>query len=92
MRTPAQNPTGYNQTSILIRAANIQNSRFLLIHGTGDDNVHFQNSAELAKTLIKHNVQFDTMFYTNRDHSISGDNARPHLYNLITNYILKTNV
>ena len=59
----------------------------MLIHGTGDDNVHWQNTAELVKMMIKNGLQFDTMFYPNRDHSIDAEGSSTHLYTLITNYL-----
>jgi len=87
MKTPQENPQGYNQSSVLGRALNIKDNTLLLAHGTGDDNVHFQNSAELVELLIENDIQFEVMFYTNRDHSIS-NGARPHLYHLLGNYLL----
>jgi len=61
-----------------------------LIHGTGDDNVHYQNSEQLVDELIKYNKQFQVMPYPNRSHGIwEGKNTRRHLYTLITNYLLK---
>jgi len=87
MQTPQDNPEGYNETSILNRAANIKDFSLLLAHGTADDNVHFQNTAELVKALISKGVQFDVMFYPNRDHGISGDGASPHLYHLLSNFL-----
>lgn len=62
----------------------------LLIHGTADDNVHYQNSEMLINELIAQNKQFDMMSYPNRSHGIyEGRNTRRHLYTLITNYFLK---
>jgi len=87
MRTPSQNVAGYNETSVLNRVSNIKDFSLLLAHGTGDDNVHFQNTAELVKVLIEKGIQFDLMFYTNRDHGITGQGARPHLYHLLSNYL-----
>ncbi len=62
---------------------------YLLIHGLADDNVHFQNSAEMAKELIKNKKQFDTYYYPNRNHGISGDNATIHLFTKITNFVIE---
>ena len=62
---------------------------YLLIHGTTDDNVHFQNSIEMANALIAANKQYDTYFYPNRNHGINSGNARLHLYNKMTNFILE---
>jgi dipeptidyl aminopeptidase/acylaminoacyl peptidase len=60
-------------------------SHLLLIHGTGDDNVHPLNSYNLMTTLQDRQVQFTNMFYPNKDHSISGGNTRRQLYRLLTN-------
>ena len=62
----------------------------LIIHGTADDNVHYQNIEVLINELIKHNKEFQMMSYPNRSHGIyEGKNTRRHLYTLLTNYILK---
>lgn len=84
MQTPQQNPTGYAASSVLPLVTNISDDRLLLIHGTGDDNVHWQNSAELAKQFIFKNIQFETMYYPNYDHGIT---ARKHLYKLISDFL-----
>ena len=62
----------------------------LIAHGTADDNVHFQNSAEMFKELIKANKQFDSVVYTNRNHGIYGDNATIHLFTKINFILTKT--
>ena len=60
----------------------------LLVHGTGDDNVHYQNSEVLINELIKHNKQFEMFSYPNRTHSINeGKNTCRHLYGLLTKYL-----
>jgi len=89
MQTPQENPKGYEETSILSRVANIKDYSLLIAHGTGDDNVHFQNTAELVKVLIDSGKQFEVMFYTNRDHSISSNGARHHLYRLLSDFLAK---
>lgn len=62
----------------------------LLVHGTGDDNVHYQNAEALVNELIKHNKQFQIMPYPNRSHGIrEGENTTRHLYTLLTNYLLE---
>ena len=58
-----------------------------MIHGTGDDNVHFQNSIAMTDALIKANKQFESFYYPNRNHGISGGNTRLHLYQQMTNFI-----
>lgn len=88
MSLPKLNPDGYKSSSVLEHAGNLK-GKFLLIHGTADDNVHFQNSVELVNALIANNIQFQTMYYPGRNHSIYGGNTRMHLFTLITNFILK---
>lgn len=85
MRTPQQNPDGYDESSVFSSAADIKGN-LLLIHGTADDNVHTQNSFEFAEALTQNLVQFDMMTYTNRNHGIQGGNTRIHLYTKIFNY------
>ena len=80
------NEEGYHQYSPLMHTDSLK-SNFLLIHGTADDNVHFQNTIELQNALIAANKQFETFIYPNRDHSISGGFTHYHLYGLINNFI-----
>ncbi|CVK16305.1 dipeptidyl-peptidase-4 [Apibacter mensalis] len=86
LQTPQENPEGYDENSPINFAGNLQ-GKFLLIHGTADDNVHFQNSAEMIKALIQNGKQVDTAIYPDKDHSIYGGNTRYHLYQKMTNYI-----
>ncbi|MBT8221217.1 MAG: S9 family peptidase [Bacteroidia bacterium] len=86
MRTKAENEDGYHDNSPVNYADKLLGS-YLLVHGGSDDNVHFQHSAEMAKSLISANKQFDTYYYPNRNHGIYGDNARIHLYTKMTNFI-----
>ncbi len=88
MQTPESNPDGYKNGSPLFKTEQIKGN-YLLIHGTGDDNVHFQNSVEMVNALVANNIQFETMFYPNRNHGISDGNSREHLYQLMTNFILE---
>lgn len=85
MRTPQENPKGYD-CSPLHRYEKIKGN-LLLVHGMADDNVHFQNSAELAEALVQLGYQFDMQVYTNRNHSIYGGNTRRHLVTLIENFL-----
>ena len=89
MRTPAQNASGYKDNSPVYFADRLK-GEYLLVHGNGDDNVHFQHTAEMANALIKANKQFDTYFYPNRNHGIYGDNARLHLYTKMTNFLKRS--
>ncbi len=79
MRTPQENPKGYDDNSPINFADKLKGD-FLLVHGTADDNVHFQNSLEFSEALVQADKQFDEFFYTNRNHSIYGGNTRYHLY------------
>ncbi|MEL6864301.1 MAG: S9 family peptidase [Bacteroidota bacterium] len=88
MRTSKENKEGYRDNSPIYFADKLKGD-YLLIHGVADDNVHFQNTSEMAAALIKANKQFDTYFYPNRNHGIYGDNARMHLYTKMTNFILE---
>lgn len=88
MSTPAKNPEGYRETAPITHAAKLKGS-LLLVHGTVDDNVHWQNTILFANELIKQNKQFQTMFYPNRPHGIFGENASRHLYILMTNFFLE---
>ena len=85
MRTPQENPDGYD-CSPLHRCERIHGD-LLLVHGTADDNVHFQNSAELAEALVQQDYQFDQQVYTNRNHSIFGGQTRHHLISRIESYL-----
>ena len=88
MKTPQDNAKGYDDTAP-IKLAHLLKGKYLLIHGTGDDNVHFQNAVEMQDALIKAGKQFDSFFYPNKNHGISGGNTRYHLYQLMTEYIEK---
>lgn len=88
MALPKDNANGYDDNSPINHVDKLK-GKFLLVHGTGDDNVHFQNSMEMVTALQKANKQFDLMVYPDKNHSMSGGNARLHLYNLLTDYILK---
>ncbi len=86
MRTPQENPDGYRDNSPVYFADQLKGN-YLLVHGMGDDNVHFQNTAEMANALIAANKQFDTYFYPNRNHGIYGGPTRLHLYTKMTDFL-----
>ncbi|HLM68200.1 MAG TPA: S9 family peptidase [Longimicrobium sp.] len=86
MRTPQENPEGYRRSAPVNHAADLR-GRLLIVHGTGDDNVHFQNSVRLANALQAAGKQFQFMAYPNRTHSISGGRTSAHLYTLMTDWI-----
>ena len=88
MRTPKENGDGYNAGSAISRASKLQ-GKLLLIHGTADDHVHYQNAAEYSEALVQANKQFDMQVYTNRNHSIFGGNTRNHLMNRVANFFLE---
>ncbi len=88
MRTPKENGDGYNSSSAINRVHQLK-GKLLLIHGSADDNVHFQNFMEYNEALIQANVQFETQIYTNRNHGISGGNTRNHLMNRVANFFLQ---
>ncbi|MFN0049588.1 MAG: S9 family peptidase [Cytophagales bacterium] len=88
LKNPQDNTLGYDAYSPL-QNANKLKGKYLLIHGTGDDNVHFQNAVEMENALIKAGKQFDSFYYPNRNHGISGGNTRMHLYQMMTTFIEK---
>lgn len=80
MKTPQENPEGYDKTSFVKSAANLH-GRLLLVHGTYDDNVHPQNSWRFIEALVQAGIPFDMMFYPMRKHGITDRPARRHLFN-----------
>jgi dipeptidyl-peptidase-4 len=88
MRTPQENPDGYDQNSPLNFAEGFKGN-FLICHGTADDNVHVQNTLEFTERLVQANKQFEMQLYTNRNHNISGGNTTYHLYTRMTKFILE---
>ena len=87
MRTPQENAKGYDDNSPLNFTDKIK-GKFLIIHGTADDNVHFQNSVMMIDKMINNNIEFESGYYPNKNHSIMGGNTRYHLYNKMTKFIL----
>ena len=88
MRTPQENADGYDKNSPT-SYADLLKGKFLLIHGTADDNVHFQNSMEFSEALIQNKKQFEFMAYPDKNHGIYGGQTRPQLYQKMTNFILE---
>ncbi|MCX6192381.1 MAG: S9 family peptidase [Flavobacteriia bacterium] len=88
MRTPKENPDGYDANSP-VNFVNLFKGKFLLIHGSADDNVHYQNSMELVNAMVKAHKQFDLFIYPNRNHGIYGGNTRNHLFSMMLNFIEK---
>jgi len=88
MRTHRENKDGYEQNSP-INFANLIEGNYLLVHGMADDNVHFQNSAEMVAALVAQDKHFDSLYYPNRNHSIYGGLTRLHLYKEMTAFLLE---
>jgi len=83
---PQDNKDGYDRGSPLTYAKQMT-GRLLVVHGTGDDNVHYQNTEALVNALVAANKQFTLMTYPNRNHGIFGGNTTRHLRTLLTNFI-----
>lgn len=90
MRTPQENPKGYDDNSPINFTDRIK-GKYLIIHGTADDNVHFQNTTQMISALVKSNVDFETLYYPNKNHGIGGqlDNTTFHLWSQMTNWIFE---
>lgn len=88
LQTPQDNAAGYDQNSPITHVDKLKGN-LLLIHGTGDDNVHFQNTVDLVNALISANKQFETFYYPNRNHGIYGGNTSLHLYTMMTDFLKK---
>jgi len=87
MGLPQENMEDFIKGSPITHARNLSGN-LLLIHGTGDDNVHFQNAEMLVNELVKHNKQFQYMAYPNRSHGMAeGEGTFMHLATLYTNYL-----
>ena len=86
MRTPKENFSGYAATSPIRLAKDLQ-GKLLLIHGTADDNVHFQQTMDYAEALVQAGKQFEMQVYKDRNHSIYGGNTRYHLYTRMSNFL-----
>ncbi len=85
LRTPQENAKGYDEYAPIHFADQLK-GKFLLVHGTSDDNVHMHNTLELAEELVQHNKKFQMHLYTNRNHGIYGGNTRLHLYGMMTDF------
>jgi dipeptidyl-peptidase 4 len=87
MGLPQQNEEGYRRSAPYFHAAGLR-GRLLLVHGTGDDNVHYQQTERLVNRLVELGKPFDLMAYPNRSHCIcEGDGTSVHLYSLLTRYL-----
>lgn len=88
MRTPQENENGYDLNSPINYVQQMK-GKYLLIHGSADDNVHYQNALEMVNALVKANKQFDMFIYPNRNHGIYGGNTRNHLFQMMLDYIVQ---
>lgn len=88
LQRPADNPSGYDDNSPMTYASRLQ-GKFLLIHGTGDDNVHFQNSVVLEEALINAGKQFRSFYYPDQAHGFKGAGNIGHRYALMTDFLLE---
>jgi dipeptidyl-peptidase 4 len=82
MSEPAEFAAGYKEFSVVNSAARLK-GRLLLAHGTGDDNVHMENSVQFVQKLIEAEIPYDLQLYPRKTHSIAGGDVRTHLYNRI---------
>lgn len=86
MQTPQENGNGYDDNSPINHVDKLEGA-YLLVHGTADDNVHFQNTTRMISALVDADKQFDLFVYPDKNHGISGGNTRYHLYTKMTNFI-----
>ncbi|WP_239985646.1 MULTISPECIES: S9 family peptidase [Arenibacter] len=86
MRTPQENPSGYDENSPF-NYPELLKGKYLLVHGSADDNVHLQNTMRMVEALVQANKQFDWAVYPDKNHSIRGGNTRLHLFTKMTNFI-----
>jgi dipeptidyl-peptidase-4 len=87
MQTPQENPSGYDENSPINYADKLE-GKYLIVHGSGDDNVHQQNTMRMVNALIEANKDFDQAIYPDRTHGIyRGRNTRLHLYRKMTSFI-----
>ena len=88
MRTPQENSKGYDDNSPINHVSKLK-GKYLLIHGSADDNVHYQNSMQMVNALVRADKQFDLFIYPNKNHGIYGGNTRNHLFQMMFDYILE---
>lgn len=86
LKKPQDNPSGYDDYSPIMHTQTMEGA-YLLIHGTGDDNVHFQNAIAIQDALVRSGKQFSSFYYPNEAHALYG--VRTHLYKMMSDFILK---
>lgn len=87
MALPKDNANGYDDNSPINHVDKIT-GKYLIVHGSSDDNVHYENTILMIDALIKNNITYESEVYPNKNHGIYGGNTRYHLYNRMTNFIL----
>ncbi|CAJ1087497.1 dipeptidyl peptidase 4-like [Xyrichtys novacula] len=88
MLEPSENPHFYANSTVTERAKNFHAVKYLLVHGTADDNVHFQQAAEISEALVDEAVDFEAMWYTDKDHGLTGS-AYQHVYTHMSHFLLR---
>jgi dipeptidyl-peptidase-4 len=86
MRQPKENKSGYEDNSPVNFVKNIK-GKYLIIHGSTDDNVHLQNTMEMVNAMVSNNIPFDMMIYPNKNHGIAGGFTRFHIYSKILKFV-----
>uniref|UniRef100_A0AAQ5XI19 Dipeptidyl-peptidase 4 n=1 Tax=Amphiprion ocellaris TaxID=80972 RepID=A0AAQ5XI19_AMPOC len=86
MLEPSKNLLAYTNSTVMERAKNFHSVQYLLIHGTADDNVHFQQAAEISEALVEEQVDFEAMWYTDKDHGLPGA-ANRHVYTHMSHFL-----
>lgn len=88
MNPPSLNQGAYANSTVTARAKNFHSVQYLLVHGTADDNVHFQQAAEISESLVNEQVDFEAMWYTDKDHGLGGS-AYQHVYTHMSHFLLR---
>ncbi|KAL6115523.1 fap [Pungitius sinensis] len=86
MMEPSENSVAYTNSTVTARAKNFHSVQYLLVHGTADDNVHFQQAAEISEALVNEQVDFEAMWYTDKDHGLGGS-AYQHVYTHMSHFL-----
>ncbi|XP_070787039.1 dipeptidyl peptidase 4-like [Enoplosus armatus] len=86
MMEPSENSHAYANSTVTARAKNFHSVQYLLVHGTADDNVHFQQAAEISEALVDEQVDFEAMWYTDKDHGLGGQ-AYQHVYTHMSHFL-----
>ncbi|KAM3861962.1 dipeptidyl peptidase 4 [Diretmus argenteus] len=88
MSKPSENSDSYKNSTVTSRAKNFKSVDYLLVHGTADDNVHFQQAAQISKALVDQQVDFEAMWYADKDHGLGGS-ALQHVYTHMSHFLQK---